>query len=250
MYSRLLSLVSDDNERPSGLVGRYLSWLNRLLAKYGGVARARWFVPLLMSRSAIHCQYSLTCTHVLTMLSSLTQVVRHIDSLTIDYRRRSTFWGDFSSFLQIRRALFQAQKSGASKSVYCCSGCCEYSGRCCSDFQGAVRACFDVRRLPRCLSIFPSKRFHHSRRTDANFRCSHSSSVVLSPRSTRDAAHQSRVIASPAVFTTTERLSRFTCKPSQHLITCRVNHVDSIIISAPHGKHLTASSRMPFFTHA
>ena len=41
VYSRLLSLVSDNDEGSSGLVGRYLSWLDGLLVRYGGVARAR-----------------------------------------------------------------------------------------------------------------------------------------------------------------------------------------------------------------
>ena len=154
------------------------------------------------------------------MFSSLTQVVRHIDSLTIDYRRQSTFWGDFSSFLQVRRAMFQAQIYGAGNSVYCCRW-----------VLGIIWAAV-LLRLPRCCRVFgrvsmfadwpgacafqfsPPKasitRPRPQGRTDANFRCSHSS-FQASPRSTRAAvaACQSRHLSSPAIFTSTKPLSEF-----------------------------------------
>ena len=88
-----------------------------------------------------------------------------------------------------------------------------------------------------------------SRRTDANCRCSHSRAALHVPRATQCSSSQSRDISSPAIFTTTKLLSRFTCKPSHGLITCRVNHVDLILISAQCNRHLTASTRIPFFTH-
>jgi hypothetical protein len=58
--------------------------------------------------------------------------------------------------------------------------------------RSGVFRCSPPTELPRCLSIFPSKRFHHSPRAQTqNFRCSHSS--YCSPRSTRDAANSSSI---------------------------------------------------------
>jgi hypothetical protein len=119
------------------------------------------------------------------------------DSLTIDYRRQSTFGvislasSQFAGRCSRRRNPVQANWC----SVVCCGECCEYFGRCWLRLPGCrsgVFRCSPPTELPRCLSIFPSKRFHHSPRAQTqNFRCCSHSSELHVPA--RDAANSSSI---------------------------------------------------------
>lgn len=164
-----------------------------LLVKCGGVSRALRSVPLLMSRSAIHCQHLLTCSYFLTMFSSLTHVVRHIDSLTSDYHGQSTIWvssfasSNFAECYSRRRWSVQADRYSMLRAL-------RIIWRCSSGFQGAVR----VFRCSPTAFNFPLQVPSLTLRTDEI--CCQLLSLQLSPRD----AHSSSI--------------------AQYIFTCHLHH--------------------------
>ena len=179
------------------------------------------------------------------MLSSLTQVVRHIDSLTIDYQRQSTF---------------EAISLASSKSAGRCSRRRNpVQANWCSVVLGVVNNLAVLAQTSRvpfgrvsmfadCPGAFQFSPPKGSITRGAQTRTAAAAlALSSSPRSTRDAARQSRGISSLQYHQTAKQTR---LKISRNAITCRLHHLNQIIILAQRTEQLTAFTRIPLFTHA